>query len=196
MLKDIEGIEDWLYSKASHLPYGRREVDLILKQLKGEHAPKTTSCGRVLDAVSALLGACYERTYEGEPAMKLESTAIGGRDILCIKPKIAGGVIDTTHLLRAAFENLGRHSPSNLACSTQTYLANALAELAIEEAEHLGVKSIGFSGGVAYNDQITSIIRSAVEGRGFSFVTNLQVPPGDGGVSFGQAVAVGCGYVK
>ena len=39
---------------------------------------KTSSTGRVLDAASALLGICRERTYDGEPAMKLESAAAGG----------------------------------------------------------------------------------------------------------------------
>ena len=39
----------------------------------------TTSTGRILDAVSSLLGICYERTYEGEPALKLESAALNGK---------------------------------------------------------------------------------------------------------------------
>ena len=38
----------------------------------------TSSTGRVLDAASALLGICRERTYDGEPAMKLEAAAAGG----------------------------------------------------------------------------------------------------------------------
>jgi len=196
MLRGVEGVEDWLYSKAERLPYGRREVDLMLKQLRNGRTPETTSCGRVLDAVSALLGVCYERSYEGEPAIKLESTAIGGRDVLGLKPRIAHRSVDTAYLLQAVFENLGRYSPSDLAYSAQAYLAGALAELAIGEAESLGVKSIGFSGGVTYNDQFTSTIRKAVEGRGLRFLTNIQIPPGDGGVSFGQAVAVGYGYAR
>ncbi|MEM3737065.1 MAG: carbamoyltransferase HypF [Candidatus Bathyarchaeia archaeon] len=195
MLAGVDGFEDWLYSKADCFPYGVREVELILRQLEKGKIPKTTSCGRVLDAVSALLGVCYERTYDGEPAVKLESTAVGGKNSLHLKPKINSGVVDTSHLLRSIFENIGKHSLSDLAYSAQTYIAEAMAELAIYEAKRLGVKFIGLSGGVAYNEQIALTIKMAVEGAGLRFVTNLKVPPGDGGVSFGQAVAVGCGYL-
>ena len=42
--------------------------------------------GRVLDAVAAVLGLCFERTYEGEPAMKLESTALAWQRHFAVKP--------------------------------------------------------------------------------------------------------------
>ena len=44
------------------------------------NSPLTSSTGRILDAVSLLLGVCVERTYEGEPAMKLEAFAAKGKD--------------------------------------------------------------------------------------------------------------------
>ncbi len=76
---------------------------------------ETTSCGRVLDAVAAVLGVCFERTYEGEPAMKLESTALAGKDVLKLKPLLHGDVLDTTYLLRAIYDNLGKVSTADLA---------------------------------------------------------------------------------
>ena len=55
------------------------ELGVLEKQLAtGFNVTQTTSTGRVLDAASALLGICRERTYDGEPAMKLESAAAGG----------------------------------------------------------------------------------------------------------------------
>jgi hydrogenase maturation protein HypF len=66
-----------------------------------------------------------------------------------------------------------------------------LAQLALEEAERLNVNHIGFSGGVAYNEHITATIRKIVEGKGFKFFVHDRVPPGDGGISFGQAVVAG-----
>jgi hydrogenase maturation protein HypF len=60
----------------------------------------------------------------------------------------------------------------------------------VEETERLGVKAIGFSGGVAYNEHITQTIRKVVEECGFKFFVHSLVPPGDGGISFGQAIAV------
>ena len=61
---------------------------------------KQQVAGRVLDAVAAVLGVCYERSYEGEPAMKLESTALTGKDTLNLKPILQGDVLDTTCSVR------------------------------------------------------------------------------------------------
>jgi len=152
--------------------------------------PQTTSCGRVLDAVSAILGICYERTYEGEPAMKLESAAIKGKDVLKLQPIIKNGILNTTAIVHQIFNQRNTYSVNDLAFSAQSYLAKGLAQIAVEEAQSLGVKAIGFSGGVAYNQHITQTIRKVVEENGFKFVVHELVPPGDGGISFGQTVAV------
>ncbi|MEM2935566.1 MAG: carbamoyltransferase HypF [Candidatus Bathyarchaeia archaeon] len=181
-------MEEWLLSNSNRFPRGRREVEIILKQLKGGSAPKTTSCGRVLDAVSALLGVCHERTYEGEPAMKLESAAVGGKDVLNLTPKFKGKTLNTTLLLSEIFNKREGCSVADLAYSAQSYLAKGLAQLAITEAESLKVKAIGFSGGVAHNEHITHTIRRIVEEKGFRFLVHREVPPGDGGIAFGQAI--------
>ena len=57
-------------------PQGRQEFSAVMKQLeKGVNIFQSSSTGRVLDAAAAMLGICGIRTYEGEPAMKLESAA-------------------------------------------------------------------------------------------------------------------------
>jgi hydrogenase maturation protein HypF len=184
-------VTEWLLTKSHHLPHGSKEAELIVKQLERGSAQETTSCGRVLDAVSALLGVCYERTYEGEPAMKLESVALQGKDRLNLSPRIEGKVLDTTFLVHEIFTNRDKFSVADLACSAQSYLARGLAELALEEAERLNVKHVGFSGGVAYNMHITETMRRTVEKAGFKFLVHRQIPAGDGGTSFGQAVVAG-----
>ena len=150
---------------------------------------ETTSCGRVLDAISAIIGVCYERTYEGEPAMKLESAAIGGRNILNLEPNFKGGCLDTTLLAYEVFTLKGKRPVRDLAYSAEEYIARGLAQMAVEEADRLGVRDIGFSGGVAYNEHIVKVIRKVVKEHGFNFSVHRLVPPGDGGLSFGQAVA-------
>lgn len=189
ILKDHRRIHDWLSERAKYFPHGEKEVGIVLKQLQSGKTPRTTSCGRVLDAVSALLDICHERTYEGEPAMRLESVAAGGKDVLDLKPRIHKGVLETTHLLEELFENLGNHSTTDLACSAQTYMAKGVAELAVTNAKREGVDCIGFSGGVAHNEFLTNAIRSVVQGSGLQFYVNKRVPPGDGGISLGQVIA-------
>ena len=185
-------VEPWLMQKSQHLPHGKTEAKLILNQLRrGVGATETTSCGRVLDAVAAVLGVCFERTYEGEPAMKLESAAIKGKDALNIKPVLDGDVLDTTQMFLAVFENLGKASVADLAYSAHAYLARGLASLAVEKALENGVKAVGFSGGAACNQILAGIMRRTVEAAGLKFLVHNAVPPGDGGVSFGQAAVGG-----
>jgi hydrogenase maturation protein HypF len=185
-------IESWLLRNSQHLPHGETEAKLILQQLQNTpDTTETTSCGRILDAVAAVLGVCYERTYEGEPAMKLESLAIKGKDALNLKPITNGDVLDTTQMVQAIFENLGKTSTANLAYSAHAYLARGLASLAVEKAEANGVKAVGFSGGAACNEILAKVMRGTVEAAGLTFLVHDSIPPGDGGVSFGQAVVGG-----
>ncbi|MEM2577426.1 MAG: carbamoyltransferase HypF [Candidatus Bathyarchaeia archaeon] len=183
-------IEEWLMENSINLPHGLREAQLILSKLKrGDVRIKTTSCGRVLDAASAILGVCYERTYEGEPAMKLESAAINGRNVIELEPQIRGTTLETTNIIVSLFEGRKVYSRRDLAYSIHYYLARGLAKLAVDLAIEYGVKSIGFTGGVACNQIITDIMRSFIEESGLNFFVHEAVPPGDGGLSFGQAIA-------
>jgi hydrogenase maturation protein HypF len=192
MLHDRVDLEPWLLKNKQHLPHGEQEVQIVLQQLSRKaDGTWTTSCGRVLDAVSAVLGVCHERTYEGEPSMKLESIAINGQDVLGLKPVIEGDTLNTTQMLQSIFENRQRHSIADLAYSAHAYLAKGLAELAVEKASENNVKTIGFSGGVACNEIFTLNMRSTINASGLRFLVHRDVPPGDGGLSFGQAVASG-----
>jgi hydrogenase maturation protein HypF len=181
-------IESWLTSNSHKFPHGEKEVKIILQQLEKNHDTETTSCGRVLDAVSAILNICHERTYEGEPAMKLESSATKGKEALNLSPIINGKVINTTMLVQEIFNQRNKLPAADLAFSAQSYIAKALAQLAVEEAIRLGVDTIGFSGGVAYNEHITLTIKKIVERNRLRFVVHRLVPPGDGGISLGQVV--------
>ncbi len=48
---------------------------------------------------------------------------------------------------------------------------------------------IGVSGGVAYNDFIVRTIKENVIQGNLRFVQHKRIPPGDGGISIGQAIA-------
>ena len=182
----------WLMENSSHLPHGENEVEIILQQLRNpSELIQTTSCGRILDSVAAVLGVCYERTYEGEPAMKLESLAIGGKDALKIRPATRSGVLNTTRMVQAIFENEGNLKPRDLAYSAHKYLAEGLASLAVDAATRNDVEVVGFTGGAACNEILAKIMRKTVETAGLQFLVHEAVPAGDGGVSFGQAIVGG-----
>ncbi|UZE92546.1 MAG: carbamoyltransferase HypF [Methanosarcinales archaeon] len=170
-----------------------KEKQIIIEQLRRDvNVVDTTSTGRVLDAISALLGIAYYRSYEGEPAIKLESAARGGKCVpdIPIKFKTEDGrkVLDTTQIVLSVYENLNAHSKADIAFSVEDAIASGLAELAIDAAKKAGIETIGISGGVAYNAHIITKIQEAVEGHDFRFIRHDKVPAGDGGISLGQAI--------
>jgi hydrogenase maturation protein HypF len=166
-------IEPWLMQNSQYLPHGEKEAQVILSQIdKGIGSVETTSCGRVLDAVAVVLSVCFERTYEGEPAMKLESAAANGKDVLKLKPAIEDHCLQTTNMLYEIFENRHKYPTEDLAYSAHSYLAKGLAKLAIDEATRNDVKAIGFSGGAACNQILTSIARKVAETSGLKFLVH------------------------
>lgn len=182
-----------------YFPRRRQEFSTVLQQLQRNiNVTMSSSAGRVLDAAAALLGICRMRTYEGEPAMKLESAAkksINRLDLpLVFRTEEESGapVLDTTELLLGVYElSGGKYSPADLAFAVEENLAKGISEIAISLAKKNGFEKVGLSGGVAYNDHITSCIAGTVKEAGFEFLTHRHVPCGDGCISFGQALAAG-----
>ncbi|MFB6214621.1 MAG: carbamoyltransferase HypF, partial [Candidatus Bipolaricaulia bacterium] len=153
------------------------------------NSPVTTSAGRFLDAVSALLGLCSERTYEGEPAMKLESFATGGEVVEIDLPLLEQGdipVLDQSRILRELIDLTDNVPPEDVAATAQWAIARGLTKIATGAARDAGLGIVGFSGGVAFNDAISRIMEKSVSENNLKLVTNEIVPPGDGGIALGQ----------
>lgn len=176
-----------------YFKHGEREIELVAKQLDTDfNTSITTSTGRILDAISAILGICGERTYEGESAMKLESSAFHGEDRLEIPYEInrINGMttLNTSKILLGTLEMKQRgEKVENIARAAQKSLSLGLADLAMDAAESTGVNIIGGSGGVFYNEAISITISESVESQGYKFVQHKNSCAGDGSVSMGQA---------
>ncbi len=180
---------------ASSFRRGKREREIVLRQLERDlNVFRTSSCGRVLDAIACLLGICNERTYEGEPAIKLEAVANrGDAGKVRLEPVIEkiGGmvVVNTSRLLMDVLDALrARVSREHIAAAAQQAIARGLASIAIDTASSNGIGVVGGSGGVFYNKSITTAVHREVEKAGLRFVQHEFLPPGDGGISVGQAI--------
>ncbi len=165
-------------------PYFDDKTTAIFDKLM-DKSVDTTSFGRLLDAVSAALGVCTERTYEGEPAMKLERLQLEG-DISRGYPVYLEG--DTIYTLEAFLKMLQDDSPDPHRAASYTYhVACTLAEAAVSTAEDYGAP-IGISGGVSYNRPIVDHVRNKLKELGCDLLVHQKVPNGDMGVCVGQAL--------
>ena len=157
--------------------FDRKESQLYLKMInKGFNSPITTSSGRVLDAVSALLGFCDKRAYDARPAMILESKATKPYSFEPVFSKEKGKtILMTTPVFEYLLNNKGKDK-GRLAATAQMYLAAGLFEIA-KKAD----MPIVLSGGVAYNRMISGfMIKNGV-------LVHKKLPAGDGGICYGQA---------
>jgi hydrogenase maturation protein HypF len=160
--------------------FDERESRLYLKILENNfNVPITTSSGRILDAVSSLLGFCDRRTYDGRPAMILESVATKPYDFEpIISNKNGKSVLMTTPLFEFLLNNINKDK-GRLAATAQMYLAKGFFEIAKQKAGNK--RPIVLSGGVAYNRMISEfMIKNDV-------AVNKDMPCGDGGICYGQA---------
>lgn len=176
---------------------GKRPVhDAILEMARRRAVPLTSSCGRLFDAVAALLGLCPVITYEGQAAIRLEH--VQDRSVTESLPfpllEREGLLeLDTAtfflHLLKR--RQAGVPVPA-LARQFHQSLAEGLAELALAASRRCGVRTVALSGGVLHNCTLASLLPAALVRRGLMPLTHRALPPGDGGLSFGQAAWAAC----
>ena len=190
LLADPDRIDDRLLETGAV----ERQADAaVVRQQaeRGVNAPTTTSAGRYLDAVSALVGACDRRTYEGEPAQRLEALAREGiPQPIEVPYETRNGyqVLDVQTLVRSLATLADDAPAADVAATAQHALANGLATIAVNAAADRTVERIGFTGGVAYNDAISRQVRTTVTAADYPYLEPEMVPPGDGGIAYGQAI--------
>ncbi len=185
------------YAKKLKLLRGLRrgplELEVIIRESKRPRV-LTSSIARILDSISALLGVCYERTYEGEPAIKLEAFSRNGKlidEINIPLIHVDGKIIaDTTHLIETILTVLDKYEYRDIAYTIQYALGRALGEIALKHINKSTKNIVVVSGGAAVNTIIVKGIKSALNREGIKVYLPKRVPPNDGGIALGQVAAM------
>ncbi|MEW5748289.1 MAG: carbamoyltransferase HypF [Candidatus Thermoplasmatota archaeon] len=170
-------------------------ADIYAKMLP--RSVTASSMGRVLDAVSCILGVCCRRTYEGEPAIKLERWLEAGRpDVLFDLEFRMDGKVEVAQTVPMLSQLMGLKPESDreradAAASFVKTLVSGLADRACDRASSEGLRQVGLTGGVSFSGPVTAWVKQAVEARGLEFVGDERVPNGDGGISTGQNAIAG-----
>ncbi len=167
------------------------EAETITTQVeKGFNAPLTSSCGRLFDAVSALLGLRLVIDYEGQAAMELENAALAGRDASAASfpYDLRDGEMDYGAMLLALVEAVraGR-SAREIAFRFHLTMAEMIKDACVAQARAGGPDRVALSGGVFQNQLLCELLVPRLEKAGFEVFMHARVPCNDGGLSLGQA---------
>ena len=145
----------------------------------------TSSCGRLFDAVSAILGIRLETTYEGQAAIELEAVAAPG----ITEPypySIDAGIIDYRETIRAIARD---DSPREVRSARfHNTVSAAIAEACRRMHQRDRLTDVCLSGGTFQNAYLLSHTAQLLRAAGFRVFMHSAVPPNDGGLSLGQAV--------
>jgi len=182
-----------IFKKFGKEKYFTDEEARILSKMM-DKAPQSSSFGRVLDALSCYLDVCTKRTYDGEPAMKLEKYLANGKPKYPFDVEIKNGVVGTTDLFRQVDKMkkpITEKQKADISHSMVKTIVDGLTNIAIEYAENNGIESVGLTGGISYNIPITEMVEKQVKIAGLKLSVHNRVPNGDGGISIGQNVIVG-----
>jgi len=154
--------------------------------------PLASGAGRLFEAAGALLGLCGRNTYEGEAAARLEALATRSATHAPAwnELRLPQDVLElpSTALLAAlARRLLANRSPIACAAGFHTTLASLSAQLAARAfGEH--VTTVALAGGCFVNRLLTQELASMLESAGYTVLVPRAVPPGDGGIAYGQTV--------
>ncbi len=177
---------------AVYKAFDRDELDILGRALAGKvNTVMTSSAGRLFDAVASLINSRQIMSFEGQAAMELEFLAYRGKtsDIYTINfdhKRHDLILLDWAPMIRAMLEEVkGGVSKEIIAAKFH----NTLAEVIVGTAALIGIKNVVLSGGCFQNKHLIEMAIDKLRQKGFDVFWHRYIPPNDGGICLGQAVA-------
>lgn len=184
------GIDDpWGLALQEQVSQADRE--LVRSQLvSGTGVVRTTSAGRLFDGIAALLGVRMTVAYEAQAAIELEHLARTAERSVRLRVTNDGGVLGIRQLVVDVVAALRDGAEvAALAAGFHEALADATALAVVRQASTANIDVAGLTGGVMQNKLFVSRLTAVLRRSGMRVLTHRLVPPNDGGLSLGQAVA-------
>jgi hydrogenase maturation protein HypF len=174
------------------------EVRVLRRMMeRGVNAPLTSSLGRLFDAAAAVMLGRRVVDYEAQAAIELEGLAVDEGDETGYAMEMTGGDwaarepmrICAGPLWRVLVEDLRAGvSKARIAGRFHAGVAAGFVKAAVLARAATGLGQVALSGGCMHNRRLARLLRVGLEAEGFEVYRHTQVSPGDGGLSYGQAV--------
>jgi hydrogenase maturation protein HypF len=179
---------------------GAKERDVrVLRQMmeRGLNSPLTSSCGRLFDAVAAVVLGRRRVDYEAQAAIELEGVAVDESDDEAgYRMELVGGdwaarvpvAIRAVELWKELLTDLRKRVCKPLISARfHAGVANGFVKAATMARAVTGLGQVVLSGGCMHNRRLARLLRVKLLAEGFEVFQHVQVSPGDGGLSYGQA---------
>lgn len=164
----------------------RRQVERSL------NAPLTSSCGRLFDAVSALLGICRVAQYEAQAALELEAMAdpaATGSYPYGLAEEAGTWIIDPAPVVTGLYQDRLAGVPiPEIAGRFHRSVADFTVAVCRRLSTETGLKQVALGGGVFQNTLLLRLVVKGLERAGLAAYFNRQIPANDGGIAYGQAI--------
>jgi len=173
---------------AAHLELAGRPVPwerwALVRQAMGVNAPPSSGMGRLFDAAAAVLGVREHVSYEGQAAVELEDLA-GATPAAPYPCRVQDGIVHGSDLIAGVHDDLAAGRPrAEIAAAFHEGVAVAAARACALAAEP---RTVVLSGGTFQNVRLLGAVGRELAALGFEVLAHRRIPPGDGGLSFGQA---------
>lgn len=168
-------------------------VELWLEAVKkGINSPLTSSAGRLFDAAAAAVGFRRQVTFEGQAAMWLESFADEnetGEYALQISSGDSLIGDSAALILETARDMLHGAAAEQVAARFHNSVARLVAEAVLELSRRTGITTVGLTGGCFQNKLLTERTVNLLQREDLKVLLHSSIPPNDGGIAVGQAIA-------
>lgn len=179
----------------AHLQSSASFVPVLEKQLSsGTNCVLTSSIGRLFDAVSAILGVCFETTYEGQAAIELEAISLT-TDEAPYHFALGEKTFSAQPVIEAILADLQAGVPvSVIGGRFHQAIIQVCLEICIKirETTFAGADSppAVLSGGVWQNQILLNGTCERLQNHGFEVLLPQSIPFNDGCIAVGQAAIV------
>ncbi|MFP3870275.1 MAG: carbamoyltransferase HypF [Syntrophobacteria bacterium] len=190
-----------IFDDAHLLRHGwdRQGINLLVQMLKRQlNSPLTSSCGRLFDAVAALVGLRDRVTFEGQAAIELEQCLEpGSGKYHYVLTEAAGRVIlDSTAIFAQVAEDVAAGKPAGVISGKfHETLVAMFTESCLHLSRGFGINRVVCSGGVFQNVYLLEHLERRLASSGLRVYTPQRVPCNDAGISLGQAM-VGATFLE
>jgi hydrogenase maturation protein HypF len=190
---DIEAAE-----VSSLIGASKMEASLLMRMIdRNINSPRTSSCGRLFDAAAAIVLQRRKVSYEAQAAIELEAIAVDEPDSCAYPTKIITGNWEQREPARISAAPLWEElvadvrsgqNRSRIAARFHAGVAGAFIQVVMLARDATDLQHVAMSGGCMHNRRLARLLRLGLEAKGFQVFQHRRVSPGDGGLSYGQAV--------